>query len=74
MTYVETEVKESKDLGKKTVKKAYKQAVNRTSTAYTLWLLIVKHKVALLVIWAVVMTLLYIFPPLPYIIVGVLFP
>lgn len=72
MTYEKTEVKETKNIGKTVSNKAYKHAVIKHSTAHTLFILAGKHKMALVVMWAVAITALYIFPPLPEVLVGLI--
>ena len=64
--YIETPVKKNKNIGRDATLKVAEQV----STPLLVWLIVKRHKVGLLGIWAVVMTALYIFPPLPNIILG----
>ena len=43
-------------------RKIYRKAVERHSTAYTLWILVLKHKVPLLVLGNVILVLNWAFP------------
>lgn len=61
MTYEETPVKKGKGLGKQVAIKA----TETLGTGTILWLLVKRHKVGLLGTWAVAITVLYVFPPLP---------
>lgn len=61
MTYEKTPVSNSKGLGKRTLIKELETL--RTGTI--IWFLVKRHKVGLLGTWAVVITALYMFPPLP---------
>lgn len=60
----------SKIDGRTVAKKAYKQAVNNRSTTYTLWLLAVKHRVALLAIGNIVLVLNFALPEWPAMMLG----
>lgn len=66
MTYEKTPIKASKDLGKTAAIKA----TDALNTRTIVWLLIKRHKVGILGTWAVAITALYIFPPLPDMILG----
>lgn len=61
MDYEETPVKKSKGLGKVTALKAAEQL----GTSTLLWLVVKRHKVGLMGTWAVIMTILYVFPAAP---------
>lgn len=66
MTYEKTPVK-------KTEVKASK-VLNHFGTPTILWHLLKRHKLGIAITWAIIMTALYLVPPLPEIMVGVLFP
>ena len=67
MTYEKTPVKPTK----LTDKDLSIKELERLGTPTILWQLVKRHKVGLLATWAIVITLLYVFPPLPQIILGV---
>lgn len=46
-------------------KKVTLHDMERLSTGVILWFVVKRHKVGILGTWAVVITLLYMFPPLP---------
>lgn len=60
--FIETPVKNSKGLAKSVSTKAYKAAVENHSTLYTLWLLVVKHKLALLALGNIILVLNWALP------------
>jgi hypothetical protein len=62
----------SKVDGRTVAKKAYKQAVNRHSTIYTLWLLAVKHKVGLLMVGNIILVMNFILPEWPSMALGLI--
>jgi hypothetical protein len=62
----------SKVDGRTVAKKAYKQAVNRHSTIYTLWLLAVKHKVGLLMVGNIILVMNFILPEWPQMALGLI--
>lgn len=68
MTYEETSIKKGKGLGKSVAIKA----TETLGTGTILWLLVKRHKVGLLGTWAVIITVLYIFPPLPDMVLSLL--
>ena len=51
-------------------KKVTLHDMGRLSTPVILWYLIKRHKVGILGTWAVVMTALYVFPPLPHVLLS----
>jgi hypothetical protein len=62
----------SKVDGRTVAKKAYKQAVNRHSTIYTLWLLAVKHKTGLLVTGNIILVMNWALPEWPAMVMGLI--
>lgn len=68
MTYEETPVKKSKLDPKKLALKE----LERVGTGSIIWYLVKRHKTGLLATWAVLMTALYMFPPLPDVLFGLL--
>lgn len=69
MTYEDSKtIKPSKGAGKRA---AIKDA-ELLSTGRLLWIITKRHKTAMLVTWAVVMTVLYAVPSLPYIVLSYL--
>lgn len=69
MTYEKTG---SKKLSKQGADNAVKQQIMNQSTLKTVGILLYKHRVGLLALWAVTLTVLYIFPPLPDILTSIL--
>lgn len=62
----------SKVDGRTIAKKAYRQAVNKHSTIYTLWLLAVKHKVAILALGNIILVLNWMLPEWPQLVLGLI--
>lgn len=58
--------------GRTVAKKAYRQAVNNRSTIYTLWLLAVKHRLALLAIGNIILVLNWALPEWPQMVLGLI--
>lgn len=65
-------VKLTKTSGKAVVNKAYRQAVNNRNTTLTLWLLAMKHKVALLAIGNIILVLNWMLPEWPQMVLGLI--
>lgn len=63
-----TEVSNASDV----MRKAYKREVAKRSTIYTLWLLAVKHKVALLAIGNIILVLNWALPEWPQMVLGLI--
>lgn len=68
MTYEKTPIKNSKTLGKDIAIKGLEQL----STGRILWLLAKRHKTGLLAAWAVTITLLYLFPFAPDLLISII--
>mgnify|MGYP001020491243 CR=1 FL=1 len=68
MNYEETQVKKSKVNGATLALKG----LERVSTARILWYLIKRHKFAIVIVWAIVITILYLMPFLPSLLVGMI--
>lgn len=68
MTYEPTKIKNSKNLGKSSLVKSAEQL----HTGTLLWLLVKRHKMGLVVAWAVTMTTLYFVPFVPDLFLSVL--
>ena len=68
MNYEETPVKKSKVSGDTLVLKG----LEKVSTARILWYLIKRHKFAIVIVWAIVITILYLMPFLPSLLVGMI--
>lgn len=68
MKYEETPVKPSK-VSAKTL--ALKE-LDRVGTASIVWFLIKKHKFGLVLTWAIIITVLYVFPPAPQILLSLI--
>lgn len=49
----------------KNAKKVVLSQLNSISTPSILWYVVKRHKVGILASWAIIMTALYVFPPLP---------
>jgi hypothetical protein len=58
--------------GRAIARKAYKQAINRNSTFYTLWLLAVKHKTGLLVTGNIILVMNWALPEWPAMVMGLI--
>jgi hypothetical protein len=67
MQYETTPIKNSKDLGKQ-VKSAN---LDKIKTGTILWHLIKRHKFVLVTTWAIVITILYMFPFVPDLLLSV---
>jgi len=52
--------------------KAYRSAVTRHSTIYTLWLLANKHKIVLLAVGNVILVANWVFPEWPQLVLGLI--
>lgn len=62
MKYEKTPVKNNiKDASKAEVERI----LERKSTSSLIWFIVKRHKFGLMSTWAVIMTVLYVFPPLP---------
>lgn len=61
MTYEKT----GKKVNSETGARAVDYMVNHTSTSLLLWYIIKKHRFAVVASWAILITVLYVFPPLP---------
>lgn len=61
MTYEDKGIKPNKTNNKQILLKQ----LERVSTSSIMWYIVKRHKVGLLGTWAVIITVLYIFPPLP---------
>lgn len=68
MNYEETPIKKTKVSGTAPALKG----LERVSTAQILWYLVKRHKFALVIVWAVTITLLYTMPFLPSLLVGMI--
>lgn len=69
MTYEKTPIK------KPTRSDNYAMAVKlagELKTSTLVWLLVKRHKFAIVVIWAIIMTILFVFPAMPQIVLGLL--
>lgn len=66
MKFIETPKKD------KPGKEAHNYVLNKYSTPKLLWFIVKRHRVGLLATWAILMTAVYIFPPLPDIVIGLL--
>jgi hypothetical protein len=69
--YIDTDAPLKID-GRTVAKKAYKMAVNRHSTIYTLWLLAVKHKTGLLVTGNIILVMNWALPEWPSMVLGLI--
>lgn len=58
--------------GRAIMRKAYKKAVVNQSTAYTLWLLAVKHKVFILGLGNIILVLNWALPEWPAMVLGLI--
>lgn len=70
--YIDEATAPSKIDGRTVAKKAYRQAVNRHSTIYTLWLIAVKHKVGLLMVGNVILVMNFVLPEWPSMVLGLI--
>ena len=61
MSFIETGKKVNKDTGKN----AQEYGLKSVSTSTLLWHVVKRHRMALTTMYAIIITMVYIFPPLP---------
>jgi hypothetical protein len=69
--YIDSDAPSKVD-GRTVAKKAYKQAINKHSTIYTLWLLAIKHKTGLLMAGNIILVMNWALPEWPAMVLGLI--